>query len=341
MGRSLKGTVIITGGNGSLGSEIAIAIAKTQPFTHLLLTARDPNRQDARDLTERIRMIGPRSIEILSLDLTDLQSVHTFAQQTIERVRTKEIPPISTLIHSAATASYTVDDPTIDGYDPVYQTNCMAPFVLTVSLLEAFRAGDGAASDGGAKVIYIGCAEAANGRLDYFDRDREETHQPAGSIMSKKEASLRFGSSKLLASVALYALRRSLASTTNIALDIFTMDPGVMAGDSHLRTGTPLSVKVAHQTRSGLGPILRMMSRSSVNKANVPAKAIAKIAFRRPAVEQAERYFVLDDEYEAASVLRTLHEGAAMERLLLQMMRQTDGSAKSSPGSTSPTPTTF
>ncbi|KAJ5488745.1 hypothetical protein N7539_003635 [Penicillium diatomitis] len=341
MGRSLKGTVIITGGNGSLGSEIAIAIAKTQPFTHLLLTARDPSQPDARDLTERIRLIGPRSIEILRLDLADLQSVHTFALQTIERVRTKEIPPIHTLIHSAATASYTVDEPTVDGYDPVYQTNCMAPFLLTVSLLEAFRAGGGTAADGGAKVIYVGCAEASNGRLDYFDHDREESSRSVGTVLSKKEASLRFGSSKLLASVALYALRRSLASTTNISLDVFTMDPGVMVGDSHLRTGTPLSVKVAQQTRSGLGPILRMMSRSAVNKASVPAKAIAKVAFRQASVEQAERYFILDDEYEAASVLRTLHEGAAMERLLLRMMQQTDGSAKNSPASMSPTPMVF
>lgn len=215
MGRSLTGTVIITGGNGSLGSEIAVAIAKTQPFTHLLLTARHPKRQDARDLISRIRLIGPRSIEILSLDLTDLQAVNSFAQRTIERVRSREIPPISNLIHSAAIASYTVDELTPDGYDPVYQTNCIAPFLLTVSLLEAFRAGDGT-PDGGAKVIYIGCSTASEGRLDFFDRDQGRDARPPGTLLSRKEGNVRFGSSKLLASVALYALRRSLASVRSV-----------------------------------------------------------------------------------------------------------------------------
>lgn len=114
-----------------------------------------------------------------------------------------------------------------------------------------------------------------------------------------------------------------------------------MTGDSHLRTGAPLSVRVAHQTRSGLGPILRMVSRSSINKASVPAKAIAKVAFRRGAVEQAERYFILDGEYEAASVMGTLRDGARMESLLMGMMRQVEGSSKGSPASTSPAPTTY
>lgn len=216
MGRSLTGTVIITRGNGSLGSEIAVAIAKTQPFTHLLLTARHPKRQDARDLISRIRQIGPRSIEILSLDLTDLQSVTSFAHRTIDRVRRKEIPPISTLIHSAAVASYTVDELTLDGYDPVYQTNCVAPFFLTVGLLEAFRAGDGT-PDGDAKVIYIGCSAASEGRLDFFDHNQGRDKRPPGTILSRKEGNVRFGSSKLLASVVLYALRRSLASVSSFS----------------------------------------------------------------------------------------------------------------------------
>lgn len=214
MGRSLTGTVVITGGNGSLGSEIAVAIAKAQPFTHLLLTARYPKRQDARDLISRIREIGPRSIEILSLDLTDLQSVTSFAHRTIDRVRRREIPPISTLIHSAAVASYTVDELTLDGYDPVYQTNCVAPFFLTVGLLEAFRAGDGT-PDGDAKVIYIGCSAASEGRLDYFDHNQGRDKRPPGTILSRREGNVRFASSKLLASVALYALRRSLASVSS------------------------------------------------------------------------------------------------------------------------------
>jgi mannan polymerase II complex ANP1 subunit len=210
MGTPLTGTVIITGGNGLLGSEIAIEIAKKQPFVHLLLTARDIRTDDVRDLIGKIRLIGPRSIEVLTLDLTDLKSVASFAKTTVDRVRFKDIPPVTSLIHSAVATSYVVDELTSDGYDPVYQTNCLSPFLLTIGLLEAFRAGDGTPK-GGAKVINIGCSAATScGRLDYFDRDHGRHKRQPGTSLSAKEGNIRFGSSKLIASVALYALRRSL-----------------------------------------------------------------------------------------------------------------------------------
>lgn len=365
MGRALTGTVIITGGNGQLGSEIAVAIAKTQHFVHLLLTARNPKADDVHHLTSRIRLIGPRSIEILPLDLTDLREVTKFAQQTVDRVHRKEIPPIVNLIHSAAVASYLVDELTLDGFDPVYQTNCVAPFLLTVGLLEAFRAGDGS-PDGGAKVMYIGCSAASYGRLDYFDHNQGRDSRPPGTLLSAREGNIRFGSSKLIASVALYALRRSLAGvsltrsqrrpgpnqtdsltfhlnlqTGNISLDVFTLDPGGMTGESHLRTSAPLSVRVAHQTRTGLRPFLRMVSRSSINKASVPAKMIARVAFQGDAVEncQRERYYILDSEYEAASVLSTLRDGPQMARWLVQVMQEAEGGkGRGSPRSISTLP---
>lgn len=209
MGTPLTETVIITGGNGCLGSEIAIEIAKKQPFVHLLLTARDIRTDDVRDLMGKIRLIGPRSIEVLTLDLTDLKSVACFAKTTVTRVRSRDIPPVTNLIHSAVATSYVIDELTSDGYDPVYQTNCLSPFLLTVGLLEAFRAGDGTPK-GGAKVILIGCSATSSGELDYFDRDHGRNGRQPGTALSAKEENIRFGSSKLMASVALYALRRSL-----------------------------------------------------------------------------------------------------------------------------------
>ncbi|CDM31130.1 hypothetical protein DTO013E5_238 [Penicillium roqueforti] len=329
MGTPLTETVIITGGNGCLGSEIAIEIAKKQPFVHLLLTARDIRTDDVRDLMGKIRLIGPRSIEVLTLDLTDLKSVACFAKTTVTRVRSRDIPPVTNLIHSAVATSYVIDELTSDGYDPVYQTNCLSPFLLTVGLLEAFRAGDGTPK-GGAKVILIGCSATSSGELDYFDRDHGRNGRQPGTALSAKEENIRFGSSKLMASVALYALRRSLIWTGHISLDIFTLDPGGITGQSNLRTGAPMSVRVAHQTRSGLRPFLRMVSRSSMNKASVPAKAIARVAFHIDTVEnwQKERYFILDSEYEAASVLPSLRDGEKVNKLLIQMMQMIEVETK-------------
>lgn len=121
------------------------------------------------------------------------------------------------------------------------------------------------------------------------------------------------------------------SQTGNIALDIFTLDPGGMAGESNLRTRAPLSVRVAHQTRAGLRPLMRIVSRSSINRANVPAKAIAKVAFQGGKLGkcETERYYILDSEYEAASVLPVLRDETWIRQLLVQILRQAEvGSSK-------------
>lgn len=118
-----------------------------------------------------------------------------------------------------------------------------------------------------------------------------------------------------------------------------------MTGESNLRTRAPLSVRVAHQTRAGLRPFLRMVSRSSINKVSVPAKVIAKVAFQRDAVGKShgERYYILDSEYEASSVVSVLRDESRMGRLLVQMMRQVEvgGISKGFLASTSPGPTLY
>lgn len=109
-----------------------------------------------------------------------------------------------------------------------------------------------------------------------------------------------------------------------------------MAGESNLRAGAPLSVRVAHQTRSGLRPFLRIVSRSSINKAGVPAKVIAKVAFEEGRLEkcETERYCILDSEYKAASVLPILRDESYMRRLLVHMLRLVEvGSSKALKGS--------
>jgi hypothetical protein len=76
-----------------------------------------------------------------------------------------------------------------------------------------------------------------------------------------------------------------------------------------------------------------MVSRSSINKVSVPAKAITRVAFHVDTVEnwQKERYFILDSDYEAASVLPSLRDERQVNKLLLQMMQMIDVETKDSP----------
>ncbi|KAL4946363.1 hypothetical protein BDV06DRAFT_208829 [Aspergillus oleicola] len=325
MATPLVGTAIITGANGSLGSEIAVAIAKTQPYVHLLLIARDIRSESVKAVRERIRLVGPRSIEFVKVDLASFNSVVSFSDITVERVRNREIPPVTLLINCAAISSYVTEQVTRDGHDPVFQTNCIAPFLLTVTLLEAFKAGDGT-PNGGARVINVGCSSISKGSLDYFENPDPSVSVCPGEPLSAKEATKRFGSSKLLMSAAMYALRRSLVLTGNISLNVYTLDPGVLTTESHWENSAPTSVKMAHQTRTSLRPFLRMFSKSAINKASVPAKVIAKVAFRSDTVENwgRERYYILDSEYEAGSVIPAMRDPQQMDALLKKMLQHVE-----------------
>ena len=209
MATPLRGTVLITGAAGSLGSKIALQIARLHPFVHLLLTARDVWSQRVADISEEIRSLGPRSFEIAGLDLASFHSIRKFTRNTVERVRTGDIPSIQLLINCAAVASFKADAFTEDGFDLVYQTNCLGPFSLTVNLLEAFRVNGGG---NGTRIINIGSSMMSMGKLDYFDNYiRKKVDSPLGV----REGLVRYGSSKLLLNAAMYALRRSLAMVSH------------------------------------------------------------------------------------------------------------------------------
>ena len=205
MATPLNGTVVITAANGALGSKVALKIARQYPFVHLLLTARNIWAQSVNDVSEQIRSLGPRSFEIAQLDLASFHSIRKFSTCQVDRVRTGDIPSIQLVINCAAIASFKADALTEDGFDLVYQTNCLGPFLLTANLLEAFRVNHG---DSGTRIINIGSSLMSMGKLDYFE------NQPVRKVDSPlgiKEGLVRYGSSKLLLNAAMYALRRSLA----------------------------------------------------------------------------------------------------------------------------------
>ena len=103
-------------------------------------------------------------------------------------------------------------------------------------------------------------------------------------------------------------------------------DPGTIYSTSTPPRIAPTLTKLAQQTRAGLRPLLQRFSKSAINHASVPAKAICKLAFRNSSVQDlvSERYYVLEKEYDAGSVIDVLRDEKLKERLLKMMMRQTN-----------------
>ncbi|KAL9110151.1 MAG: hypothetical protein Q9227_005210 [Pyrenula ochraceoflavens] len=320
MAGALTGTIIITGANGTLGSRIAIIIARHHPLVHLLLAVRSVAATSVYSLSEKLRTVGPRSFEIVGCDMGDFDSVKAFARHTVERIKAKEIPSVRVLVNSAQTLSFARDAPTDNGFDPVYQTNCLAPFLLTVTLLEGFRAGKGPHQT---RVINIGAPGVSIGRLDYFSKQAGTHSAITGVPRPVKEGLCQYASSKLIFSVAMYALRRSLLVHGGIHLDMFTVDPGGISNRTQFSTSMPTILRATQTILSSLRPLIRPFSRRMMNDADVPARAVEKVAFGKSASDSAmkETYYILDDEYELVRILDVSKDEEKMQRVFQQVMR--------------------
>lgn len=207
-------TVLITGGNGALGSHIAFEIAKTHPEAFLLLTARRENDSQADKISAQLNEKGVKEFEFLSLDLSSFASVKAFVAKVTEKVQQKTIPPIAVQINCAAYSSFLMDEKTKDNFDPVYQTNVLSPFILTVSLLKgAFQRSSSGAPQG--RVINIASETVSMGKLDFFNTWGPTEKNPLGAKLSIIEGLTRYGSSKLLADVVMYSLKEKLTAVSS------------------------------------------------------------------------------------------------------------------------------
>src|SRR3712207_9472179 len=71
-------TAVVTGANGGLGLQTALALAGAG--AHVVMAARDPEKTAAAE--ERIRMSSPSaSLEVVPLDLGDLPSVAASSEE--------------------------------------------------------------------------------------------------------------------------------------------------------------------------------------------------------------------------------------------------------------------
>lgn len=134
-----KGTILITGANGGLGSDIVSRIVSTELAAHHgLYTVRDKAAAPAmtRALQEQ-RPSHPHTHDILSLDLTNLSNVREVAAIVNARVAAHEMPPIRTLILNAGWQEFVTQTWTEDGFDVAFAANYLGHWLLTLLLLQS------------------------------------------------------------------------------------------------------------------------------------------------------------------------------------------------------------
>ncbi|KAF3022479.1 hypothetical protein E8E14_010492 [Neopestalotiopsis sp. 37M] len=133
-----KGTIIVTGANGGLGNAVIHRIVSQPELSayHGLYAVRHASSAPAlRSILEGAQSHN-HAHDIISLELTRLDSVRETAATINERIKSGAIPPIRALILNAAYLEFEQQTWTDDGFDTAFAAAYLGHWLLTMLLLE-------------------------------------------------------------------------------------------------------------------------------------------------------------------------------------------------------------
>ncbi|CRG86495.1 hypothetical protein PISL3812_03501 [Talaromyces islandicus] len=136
-----QGTILVTGTNGGLGNAIVSHILNHQVLNtnyYGIYTVRNPMQgaTTVRRTLEKAESVK-HAHELLTMDLSSLESVRRAAREINNRVATGALPPIRALILNAGWGEQTTHSFTNDGFDMSFQVNYLSHFLLTLLLLQS------------------------------------------------------------------------------------------------------------------------------------------------------------------------------------------------------------
>lgn len=135
-----KGTILVTGANGSLGSALVSRIV-SEPETaayHGIYTVRNAEAAPAlKSALQAGRLADSHSHDVVSLELTSLTSVRAVAATINGRVASGEIPPVRALVLNAGYLEFTTQTWTDDGFDMTFASNYLGHWLLALLLLQS------------------------------------------------------------------------------------------------------------------------------------------------------------------------------------------------------------
>lgn len=143
---------LVTGATSGIGKAIAFGLAKTGET--VLLVARDAEKRSAI-YEEIMGEIQNPNVDAMTCDLSSLGSIRIFAAQVLSKY-----PKIDVLINTAA-AVKRERKTNVDGYEMMFVTNHLGPFLLTHLLLDSLKA------SGSARILNI--TAPATTKLNFAD----------------------------------------------------------------------------------------------------------------------------------------------------------------------------
>ncbi len=161
---------IVTGGHAGIGLEVTRALAKAGAT--VTVGARDTQRANAA-------LAGVHRAKIGQLDLIDPASVATFAARWLEGGRALHV-----LVNGAGASGGPERD--ARGYETQFATNHLGHFQLTLALLPALRAANGA------RVVNVSSGAQRFGRIRWDDPNFATGYDPRAAYAQSKLANVLF-----------------------------------------------------------------------------------------------------------------------------------------------------
>jgi NAD(P)-dependent dehydrogenase (short-subunit alcohol dehydrogenase family) len=172
-------TAVVTGANGGLGLQTALALAGAG--AHVVLAARDPAKTAAAE--DRIRQRYPSaSLEVVPLDLGDLAVVSAAAQTILDGHERVDV-----LVNNAGVMAMP-QGTTVDGFETQLGVDHLGHWALTAHLLPALLRAPAA------RVVTVTSTARFMGRpLDPADPHLQRRYRAWGSYARAKMANYHFG----------------------------------------------------------------------------------------------------------------------------------------------------
>lgn len=271
-----KGTILITGANGGLGSAFVSKLIKS-PYGREyqgIYTVRNPST--AHDLQAVLKEAPATHIhETLALNLGSLKDVRAAAEDINTRVANGSLGPIRALILNAAfqeanpqmLAPQTFTD---EGFEAAFGINYLANFLFVLLLLKSMDKEHG-------RIVMVSSwthdpYDTRNNTPDIFKPDEYKVMFTETENLSKgityeddgyKAGMRRYGASKLLMVMFMYELQRRLDADPQLSqISAVSLDPGAM-GTTSLTRRSPLLIRLV--TDWGLWAVQGLAVRMSPN----------------------------------------------------------------------------
>jgi len=222
-------THVITGGDSGIGYATALALAAKNAT--VLLGCRDPEGKGRKAVESIINSTGNPRVTVEKLDLSDFDSVRTFADTVAQTV-----PSIHTLLCNAGIDHSPAGHPmTGDGFDMTFQVNFLGHFLLVEQLLPLLR-------QSGSRLVNVASAASFYacpwGGMDATCTELEELPKAAvGTFHGKNNMgtnSSNYGLTKFL-----QVFHAAKLARTEPAITAFSLHPGIVK--SAMTDGMPRS----------------------------------------------------------------------------------------------------